>query len=140
VGTEHTRLSLGIKTLSSVTWDIEDVDAIVYCDVSMDGLAFWYPEHSTAFFGSIPDETECDIIFHFEVLAVAGACDNLHKTMEHCTKIIIHTDSMNTINIFNSLRCQPEFNTLLRHCIDIFIKKDFHVRVAACPRQMEQCS
>jgi Reverse transcriptase-like len=53
--------------------------------------------------------------------------------MEHCSKIIIYTDSMNTVNIFNTLQCQPEFNPLLRHCIDIMINKDFHIQVLHVP-------
>lgn len=135
----HIRLSLGIKLLSSVTWELEDADATVYCDVSMKGLAFWYTGCSGGFVAPIPDETACDIIFYFEVLAVVSAFNNLCLTMEHFPRIIIYMDSMNTINIFNSLRCQPEFNPLLCHCVDIMIKKNFHVTFQV-NRTQSQCN
>jgi hypothetical protein len=40
---------------------------------------------------------------------------------------------MNTVNIFSSLRCLPEFNPLLRHCVDIIITRDFQIRVLHIP-------
>ena len=40
---------------------------------------------------------------------------------------------MNTVDMFNSLWCQPEFNPLLRHCIDITIAMGFQVRVLHIP-------
>jgi hypothetical protein len=53
--------------------------------------------------------------------------------MPHSSHIIIYTDSMNTVDIFSSLRCLPEFNPLLRHCIDVMISKGFQIRVLHIP-------
>ncbi|KAF8220157.1 hypothetical protein L208DRAFT_1417075, partial [Tricholoma matsutake] len=49
------------------------------------------------------------------------------------SKIVVYTDSMNTVNIFNSLHCLPEFNPLLCHCVDIFLENEFDVRVLHIP-------
>jgi hypothetical protein len=108
-----------------VHWDLEDADTVVFCNASLQGLAFWYPGCSTGFYTPVPNDTAHEIIFYFEALAITSACNDLCKTMDDCSKVIIYTDSMNTVNIFNSLHCQPEFNPLLHHCIDIMFTKDF---------------
>jgi len=131
--THHMRASLGINLLSSVSWDTEDADATVFCDACMEGLAFYYPDRSTGFYAPVPNDAARDIIFYFEALAVASACDDLKKTMPHRSQIIVYTDSMNTVDIFSSLRCLPEFNPLLRHCIDVMIAKEFQIRVLHVP-------
>jgi hypothetical protein len=105
----------------------------VFCDTSLQGLGSQYPQQATAFYAPVPSKTAREIIFYFEALAVASACNDLNSTMGHCSKIVIYTDSMNTVNIFNSFRCQPEFNPLLRHCVDIMINKEFQIRVLHVP-------
>jgi hypothetical protein len=45
---------------------------------------------------------------------------------------------MNTVDIFNSLRCQPEFNPLLRFCVDIFLRKQLNVRVLHIPGEKNE--
>jgi hypothetical protein len=111
--THHIHASLGINLLSSVSWDVEDADVTIFCDACMEGLAFYYPDHSTGFYAPVPNDTTCDIIFYFRALTVASACNNLKETMPHSSKIIIYTDSMNTVDIFSSLQSLPEFNPLL---------------------------
>ena len=129
----HMCASLGINVLSCVTWEVEDADAVIFCDACMEGLAFYYPDRSAGFYAPVPNNTARDIIFYYEALAVASAYNNLKATMSHHSQIIIYTDSMNTVNMFSLLWCQPEFNPLLRHCIDIMIAKEFQVRVLHIP-------
>lgn len=125
--THHMHTSLGINLLSSMSWDVEDADVTVFCDVCMEGLAFYYPDRLTGFYAPVPNESVHDIIFYFEALAVASACNDLKKMMTHQLHIIIYTDSMNMVNIFSSLHCLPEFNSLLRHCVDVMIIKEFQI-------------
>jgi len=134
--THHMRASLGINLLSSVTWDVEDADATVFCDACMEGLAFYYPDRSTAYYAPVPTNAARDIIFYFEALAVASACNDLKNTVPQHSHIVIYTDSMNTVDIFNSLRCQPEFNPLLRHCVDVMISQEFQIRVLHIPGEL----
>jgi hypothetical protein len=113
--------------------DLNDADILVFCNASLQGLAFWYPECSAAFYAPVPSDTAHNINFYFEALAVASACNNLSNMMEDCSKIIIYTDRKNTVDIFNSLHCQPEFNPLLHYCVDIILKKDFYIQVLHLP-------
>jgi hypothetical protein len=125
----HLQESLGIRLLSSITWGPEDADETIFCDACMSGLAFWYPKHHTGFFATTPETAAREIIFYFEAWAVASAIENLRTSADHYSKIIIYTDSMNTVNIFNSLRCLPEFNPLLCFSIDTSLSKKFDIRV-----------
>lgn len=98
----------------------------VSCDACMEGHAFYYPACLKGFY-AVPNNTARDIIFYFEVLAVASACNDLKMTMPHSPHIIIYTDSMNTVDIFSSLRCLPEFNPLLCHCVNVMISEGFQI-------------
>jgi len=60
--------------------------------------------------------------FFYEVLAATSTFNNLQGMGIYDLKIMVYTDSMNTIDIFNSLRCQPIFNPLLHFCVDSCIK------------------
>jgi hypothetical protein len=131
--THHLRDSLGIRLLSSCTWNAEDADELVYCDACMSGLAFWSPARRQGSYSTVPAYTARDIIFYFEALAVASAISTLCDTAISGSKIVVYTDSMNTVDIFHSLRCRSEFNPLLRHCVDIFLHKQFDVRVLHIP-------
>jgi hypothetical protein len=55
--TSHMRDSLGIRLLSSYTWEAEDADEVVYCDACMNGLAFWFPSWHQGFYSSVPDSS-----------------------------------------------------------------------------------
>ena len=125
--------SLRINLLSSMSWEIDDADATVFCGACMEGLTFYYPDCSTGYYAPIPNNTTCKIIFYFEALAVASTCNDLKSTMPHCSHIIIYTDSKNTVNMFSSLRCPPEFNPLLWHCINVMISREFQIRVLHIP-------
>jgi len=118
---------LGINLLPSMSWEIEDADATVFCNACMEGLAFYYPNHSTGYYAPISNNATCNIIFYFEALAVASACNNLKSTMPHCSHIIIYTDSKNTVDQFSSLRCLPAFNPLLWHCVNVMISREFQI-------------
>jgi hypothetical protein len=39
----HLRESLGVKLLSTVTWNMDEADKTIFCDACLQGLAFWYP-------------------------------------------------------------------------------------------------
>jgi hypothetical protein len=134
----HLRTSLGIRLLSSVCWDVNDADETIFCDASMQGLAFWYPACLQGYYSSVPVGSARDIIFYYEALAVTSAIDNLRQRGSHYAKVVIYTDSMNTVDIFNSLHCQPEFNPLLRFCMDIFLDKKLDVRVLHIPGEQNE--
>ncbi len=79
-----------------------------------DGLGFWAPEYSSAFFGDpiIHDGLSFNIFLN-EVIAILAAIHwsaSLH--LPPCC-LAIHTDSSNPFNIFNSLHASDPYNSVL---------------------------
>ena len=101
-----------------MTWEVEDTDAIMCCNMLMDRLTFWYPKHSTAIFASISDKTARDIIFYFEALAVVGVCANLHLMMEYHSKIIIHVKVVSKWLWAGIWKCAGKYV----ECVWVFLK------------------
>jgi hypothetical protein len=74
-----------------------------------------------------------ETIFFYEAVAVTSVIDILQKRGTHHSKTVLYTDSMNTVDIFNSLRCQSAFNPLLLFCVDTCISNNFDLRVLHVP-------
>ena len=129
----HLRDSLGIRLLFCVTWDAEDVDETLFCNTCMQGSASWYPRWWQGFYFPVLTISAHEIIFFYKTLAVTSAFDNLQQRAPNYSKIVIYTDSMNTINIFNTLHCQPELNPMLQFCVDLFLSKHWEVWVLHTP-------
>ena len=43
--------------------------------------------------------------------------------------IIIYTDNLNTVQMFNSLACLPDYNLLLHHSVDIILAHSINLHV-----------
>ena len=129
----HMRESLRIRLLTFISWDSEDVDETIFCDACMLGTGFWFPAQCEGFYALMPVDAVQEIIFYFEALAITCAIDNLKMRAVDYSKIILYTDSMNTVNIFNSLQCLPEFNTLLCFSVDMCLSKKLDMHVLHIP-------
>jgi len=104
----HLCNSLGVHLLSSVTWNIEDTDETIFCDTCLDRLAFWYPTHHRGFFSPVPPHLVGKTIFFYEVLAATSTFDNLQGMGIYDLKVVVYTDSMNTIQLSSlSVHFQP---------------------------------
>lgn len=79
----HIRESLGVRLLSSITWDADDADETIFCDACMSGMAFWYPGHSEGYYAPTPQNAAREIIFYFEAWAVASAIKDLREYFQH---------------------------------------------------------
>lgn len=73
-----------------------------------------------------------ETIFFYEAVAATSAIDNLRQR-EHGLKIVLYTDSLNTIDIFNSLHCSSTFNPLLLFCVDTCTNNKFDLQVLHVP-------
>jgi len=47
--------------------------------------------------------------------------------------VVIYTDNLNSIQIFNSLSCLPAYNHLLHRSVDILLANDLQLRVLHIP-------
>jgi len=127
--------SSGVHIVRSLTWEVRDADIVTFCDACLSSMGFWYPNLNSLFFSVAPldwlplDTPRTEWILPFEFLCVVSALRHASFHAAPDSKVIIFTDSQNTVDIFGSLRATPRFNTLLRYAVDIIIDCSLHVRV-----------
>jgi len=94
-------------------------------------MAFWYPDHNVGYYCEIEQHLDDQFIFYWEALCVLrlSALSHAATTSENPMKILIFTDNTNTVDIFQSLRCLPEYNAILKHSMDICITTNHQLRV-----------
>jgi hypothetical protein len=123
--------------LDSLHWGPEDADLTIFCDACPHGLGFWNPKDKTGFYAASPYENP-PFIFFLEALCVLNA---LLFSSEHATqhsKVLLRTDSQNTVDIFSSLRCLPEYNGIIRSSVDFRLSSQIDLRVLHVPGEKNQ--
>ena len=126
--------SSGIRLLKSVEWDPRNNESqafSAFTDVSGVGLGFFLPSLKLAFQSTLPSVCASEHIFFFKALAV---CSTFHYFAQHPpglshNRLVVYTDSTNTVDIFNSLRASASYNHILISSVDIALdhEVDFHV-------------
>ncbi|TFY82031.1 hypothetical protein EWM64_g1982 [Hericium alpestre] len=124
----------GVHIITSREWDSSQADLILNCDASLSGgLAFWSPHHARGFISEHPPApVDTETIFWYEALTVVSALDWACSLPQKPNRLAIFSDSLNTVQMFNSLRARPHYNdlllyacrTLLLHRIDLRV---FHI-------------
>ena len=125
----HIENSDGVHLWKSLAWDPSEADHVIYCDMCPEGMGFWYPVSKEGYYAPTPVNVPSEVIFYFKALCVLSALANVQPRARRGAKILIYTDNMNTVDIFRSLRCLPQYNHLLKQAIDILIQHDFSLRV-----------
>jgi hypothetical protein len=132
---DHLERAPGVHLLSSTTWKSTDADFTIYCDASLSGLGFWYPDSQVGYHSPIPYNVPSDIIFYFEALCVVSALHHCVVDASTHLKIVIYTDNLNTVDIFNTLKCKPRYNNILIHAVDLLLSGHHNLRVLYVPTQ-----
>lgn len=137
-GANHMERLSGTHLLKSKYWDEVDADVVMESDACLTGMAFWFPRSRRAFFCPAPADAPKDLIFYLEALAVTSAfsCATAEATCPQ--KMIIYTDNMNTVNIFNMLHALPLYNPMLRHVVDIIINDKHKLSVRHIPGELNE--
>ncbi|KZP19211.1 DNA/RNA polymerase [Athelia psychrophila] len=129
----HLRMSDGIFILDSSEWDVSSSDCIMYCDACPMGIAFWSPQYLCGFQHLVISGSDYDI-WYLEALAVVSALHWVLTVSPYTPKrIVIYTDNTNTVDMFNSLRADPNHNPLLLTAIDLLISHGVELRVMHVP-------
>jgi hypothetical protein len=129
----HIKSSSGVYLLRSLDWGLDDSDLTIYCDACMDGMGFWYPDHSVGYYSPTPIGVPTDLIFYYEALCVLSALIHASELSSIPMRIIIFTDNTNTVDIFNSMRGLPAYNYILRSSVDIRLTTNHQLRVLHVP-------
>jgi hypothetical protein len=125
----HIESSDGIHLFQASDWDPSVADFTIYCDACPDGMGFWYPSLNLGFYSPTPENSVTTIIFYFEALCVFCALRDVQHRAQKGARVVIYTDNMNTVQIFNSLACLPTYNHLLRRSVDILLASNIDLRV-----------
>ena len=124
----------GINVLQTKIWSLDEADIELYTDASASGLAFWTPTLDIAYVSSImPGDARYGDIFFNEALAVVSALSWTTTLTSPPRRILIHTDSMNTVDIFHSLSAKSEYNTILLFAVEILMDCNVDLRVIHIP-------
>src|SRR6266436_1835335 len=120
----------GVQLFKAEEWLSEEADLEIWSDASKDGLGFWAPKYSSAFFSDpvIHDGLPFNIFLN-EAIAILAA---IHwSTLLHPTphRLAIHTDSSNSFNIFNSLRASDPYNSILMSAASIRIDYGINLHI-----------
>jgi hypothetical protein len=78
--------------------------SIIYCDACPQGMGFWYSATRRGFVSPTPSNIFTQLNLLFEALCMLSALHDAHnKSLSGKEHIIIYTDNLNTVNIFNFL-------------------------------------
>ena len=126
--------SSGINLFASKDWNLDDADLTILTDASGSGLAFWIPEMDIAFYSAIHESmTRAGDIFFNEALAVVSALHWVSALLSPPHRLVIRTDSMNTVDIFHSLTALDDYNDLLLHAVEVMMDFNIDLRVVHIP-------
>jgi len=124
----------GLLLFKSLDFKPTDDDVVVaYTDASSAGLGIWIPHDNFACQCPLPTSPPNDTIFFFEALAVCSAIHCVADMAWTPAKLLVYSDNMNTVAIFNSLRAGPSYNPILLSAVDILLKYRFDLRVEHVP-------
>ena len=95
----------------------------------MSGIGFFLQHLREGFQCLLLTTPPKDTIFYFEALAIVSVVDAVTRLPSIPARLLIYSDSSNTVDIFHSLRSLPPYNNLLKFTISLLIKFDISLRV-----------
>ena len=95
--------SNGIHIIDAVEWGVRDANLVIHCDASLGGLGFVHLNAQIGFCATIPPDALLNTIFFYEALCVVSAILWVSELPQVPCRLLIFTDSLNTVELFNSL-------------------------------------
>ena len=135
---DHLLRSDDIYFLLSVSWSYDDLSPSVlhvYCNASPFAMGFWYPSLAQGF--QVPAHQiftqQGGSIFYLEALCVCAAILDAAPHLLPDQHLAVHTDNINTVQLFNLLSAIPAFNWMLIQVIDRVLSQGIDLRVFHVP-------
>jgi len=111
----------GLLLFNATEWLPSEADMVIYCDASLTGLGFYCPYLNIAYYVDIAYFNPTRTIFFYEALCVLYALTWAHDCTYLPHRLLIFTDSMYTVEMFNSLKAHQGYNELLMHAMGLLI-------------------
>jgi hypothetical protein len=132
----HLEASTGVHMMDSIDWPPSSADQTIYTDASLNhAMAFWVQHHNLGYRYHI-DQAQGRTygIFYWEAYAVVSAIFwAATSAIPTPSKLLVYTDNMNTVDLFDRLRASSKYNPLLIATIDVLISRQISLRVAHVP-------
>lgn len=127
----HLLVSDRVYFLKSETWTSGPADSsfYVYCDASLEGMAFWFPSLNVGFQAHISAAEPANTIFYFEALTVCSGILEASSHVPRGGKLAVFSDNLNTVQLFNSLSALPSMNWMIMLVVDTLIPTSIDCRV-----------
>ncbi|THH14558.1 hypothetical protein EW146_g5779 [Bondarzewia mesenterica] len=119
-----------IYVMKAQDWDVEQADLLVYNDASSFGLGFWCPLHWEGFLSPLTlPPAGVETIFWYEALTVLSALVFAAELKRPPKRLVIFTDNLNTVQIFDSLSAHGVYTKILLFAIQVLIQHSIDLRV-----------
>jgi hypothetical protein len=109
------------------------VDLTVFCDASLSSMGFYCSSLHVGFCSPLPDAAPIHSIFYYEALCVVSALLWALQLPTPPRRLLIYTDSMNTVEMFHSLKALDGYNNPLLVAVGILIRSHTSLRVFHIP-------
>jgi len=118
----------GVCMLDTIAWDPKDADLQIFCDATLSSLGFYCPMLAAAFVSS-PESLPLHTILFQETLCVVSAIAWAATLKPLPCRLVVKTDSLDTVEMFHSLKAMTDYNDLLFSAIHLLITHSMTLRV-----------
>jgi len=115
--------------LDTVEWDLFDADLEVFCDSTLTTMGFYCPACNASLFSAVLPSTPHDTIFFYEALCVLSALLWASELPTPPTRLLSHTDSLDMVEMFHSLKALERYSDLLLFAVRILLSSHISLRV-----------
>ncbi|KIJ24645.1 hypothetical protein M422DRAFT_194440 [Sphaerobolus stellatus SS14] len=126
---DRIKTSHGLHFFEDVEWDYSQANLIIYCDASMVGLGFYVPAKALGFASNIPPNPLIPNILFYEALTVVSAVAWAAALPKPPRRLLVYTDSLDSVEMFHSLRAKDGYNELLLLVVDLLMSNRISLRV-----------
>ncbi|KIJ37824.1 hypothetical protein M422DRAFT_259694 [Sphaerobolus stellatus SS14] len=117
---DHVQSTHGLYFFVDEEWDFTDADSIILCDAFMVDLGFYIPTKALSFASNIsPNPLILNILF-YEALTIASAMAWAANLPVPPCHLLVYTNSLDTVELFHSLRVKDRYNKLLLFVVPEF--------------------
>jgi hypothetical protein len=125
--------SNGVHVFQATDWDPGEADVTAYGDACMNGMGYYFTHNWHGFQSVLPHAPPKTTIFYFEALTVCAIVHAATRLTPVPRRLAIYSDNTNTVNIFQSLRCKPPYNEILKSTVSAMIDYHIDLRVLHVP-------
>lgn len=121
----------GVSMLGAESWGAADADLNIWCDASNIGLGFYCPADNIGFVFKRDDDPSMaqSLITFFESLCVLSAIQWASLRQPPPKRLAIHTNSLNSVQFFNSFRARDKYAVLIKAAAESLILSGIDLRV-----------